>query len=154
MSVIPIQPDADGNREIVIRGRVSSGLGEGQFFTALDWVRTQFISKLGIDPFPGTFNLCLEDPGDQERIAAFRSGAGVEIMPGSPEFCSGKCFSVILDDTVAGAVVFPEVRDYPIDKLEIVAPVNIKSALRVEDGDFVTVRLVTGLDASRHDQVE
>lgn len=125
--------------EIVVRGRVSSGLGEGKFFTELPWVKAQFIAKLGIDPFPGTFNLTLEDPEDQKRVASLRSKAGLEIVPDSPEFCSGKCFNVIIEGVVAGAVVFPEVDDYPIDKMEIISPVSVKNVLKVEDGDTVTL---------------
>lgn len=129
-------------QETVVRGKVSSGLGEGKFFTQLTWARSQFIEKLGIDPYPGTFNVGLEDPEDRERVATFRKMAGIEIVPDSSEFCSGKCFSVVLEGAIVGAVVFPEVDDYPVDKLEIIASVNIKSALNVADGDAVSVTLL------------
>ena len=143
MSLSDSDLSANGcHEETVVRGRVSSGLGEGKFFTELPWAKAQFIAKLGIDPFPGTFNLGLEDPEDQKRIMALRKKAGVKIVPDSPEFCSGKCFGVVIEGMIAGAVVFPEVDDYPVDKLEIIAPVNIKSVLKIEDGDAVTVTLL------------
>ena len=37
-----------------IRGRLTSGVGQGKHFTRIDWARRQFIDKLHIDPFPGT----------------------------------------------------------------------------------------------------
>ena len=33
----------------VIRARLARGVGQGKYFTRLDWARRQFIDKLGID---------------------------------------------------------------------------------------------------------
>jgi hypothetical protein len=40
-----------------VQGTVITGLGRGAAFTALDWARSQFIARLGVDPHPGTLNL-------------------------------------------------------------------------------------------------
>jgi len=37
-----------------------------------------------------------------------------------------------------GAVLFPEVENYPDDKIEIVAPLRLKEHLGVGDGDQLT----------------
>jgi CTP-dependent riboflavin kinase len=44
---------------LILAGQVVTGRGQGATFTQLDWAREQFITKLGIDPFPGTLNLHL-----------------------------------------------------------------------------------------------
>ena len=42
---------------------------------------------------------------------------------------------------LTGAVVFPEIPDYPDDKFEIVAPLPIRETLGLQDGDLVNLRL-------------
>ncbi len=117
------------------------GLGQGRSFTELAWARAQFIEKLDINPYPGTLNLLLEQPEDLRSVAVLRSQAGIEIVPESPQFCSAKCFPVLLEGKLAGAIVFPEVDGYPPDKLEIISAVRVKTQLQIEDGDTVTVSL-------------
>ena len=41
-----------------------------------------------------------------------------------------------------GAVLFPEVKDYPKDKIEIVAPMRLKDHLGVRDGDALTLEFL------------
>ena len=43
-------------------GRLATGIGQGEHFTQLDWARAQFIDRLGIDPYPGTVNMIVDDP--------------------------------------------------------------------------------------------
>ena len=40
------------------------------------------------------------------------------------------------------AVLFPEVKDYPKDKIEIVAPMRLKDAFDVKDGDRLTLEFI------------
>jgi riboflavin kinase, archaea type len=39
-------------------------------------------------------------------------------------------------------VLLPEVTDYPKDKIEIVAPLRLKDALGVRDGDRLTLEFL------------
>jgi len=128
-----------------ITARIVSGLGQAKDFTSLSWVRQQMTDKLGIDPYPGTLNLALENPQDLALWQALRANRGVTIVPGAAQFCAAKCFSVKIDGRIAGAIVYPEVSDYPADKLEIVAPVSIKESLSLADGDTVTITITDGL---------
>jgi riboflavin kinase len=43
---------------------------------------------------------------------------------------------------IRGAVLLPEVANYPKDKIEIVAPVRLKEALNVGDGDPLVLEFV------------
>ena len=44
---------------------------------------------------------------------------------------------------VGGAILLPQVDDYPQDKIEIVAPVRVKDYFRVDDGDQLTVEFLS-----------
>lgn len=123
-----------------LEGTLRSGLGEGAMFTQLDWVAREFREKLGFVPHPGTLNLAL--CGETWAVARARlsDAAGITIEP-PPGYCAAKCFEVLINDCVKGAAVLPDIRDYPTDKLEIVAPVALRQKLRLRDGDLVNLRL-------------
>ena len=120
---------------MVLKGKVVSGLGEGRFFTELPWARKQFMDKLGIDPYPGTLNLKLDNPQILRQWEKVKSLPGIMIAPPPKEgFCNGRCFSILIEGRVRGAIVFPEVPGYPAEKLEIIAACNLKEVLDIKDG--------------------
>ncbi|MFQ5828757.1 MAG: DUF120 domain-containing protein [Candidatus Methylomirabilia bacterium] len=120
-----------------ISGRVVSGRGEGSRFTELEWFRGQ----LGFIPYPGTLNLEVRGRGWEALRRTLAREKGIPIVP--PEgFCAAKCFRVVVNDTLEGAAVFPEVPNYPPDKLEIVAPHPVRERLGLRDGDRVRVRVL------------
>lgn len=125
---------------VFLEGCLCSGLGEGAGFIALDWVEHQLHGKLGFSPYPGTLNLNLHGGDWESARLAMDQAAGVAIEP-PPGFCAAKCFSVTIDGRIEGAAILPEVPDYPADKLEIVAPVGVREALRLSDGDRVSLQL-------------
>lgn len=126
---------------MVLEGLLCSGLGEGAGFTTLDWVARQFRSKLGYSPFPGTLNLSLSGGDWESARTAMEQAPGIVIAP-PPGFCAAKCFTLVIDGRVQGAAVLPDVPDYPADKLEIVAPVAVREALCLSDGDRLTLHLL------------
>jgi CTP-dependent riboflavin kinase len=125
---------------VTLAGRLCSGLGEGASFTSLDWVEHQLRDKLGFRPYPGTVNLSLAGHDWDMARDAMLAAAGLAIDP-PPGFCAAKCFAVLIDDSIEGAAILPEVEGYPADKLEIVAPIAVRRELRLNDGDRVTLRL-------------
>ena len=118
------------------------GLGEGGKFTRIPWVRSQLISKLSIDPFPGTLNLEISARDDLENVKTLRSMDGIEIIPEDPSFCRGKCYLALIGDWLRGAVVVPDVPDYPSNKMELISDQNIKESLSVKAGDFLEVEIL------------
>jgi CTP-dependent riboflavin kinase len=56
-----------------------SGEGRGSDFTQLDWSRRQFIEKLGIDPYPGTLNLVVDDADSLDAWDELRGMPGTSI---------------------------------------------------------------------------
>jgi riboflavin kinase len=122
----------------VIQGIVQDGLGQGNSFTQLDWVRQQFRDKIGFDPCPGTLNLRVQD---RDGLAGLRAERGIRIEPGAPGFCAAKCFRVKVGDQITAAWIIPEVPGYPDDLVELMAPVRLRDALGLKIGDVVVVRL-------------
>lgn len=126
-----------------LEGVVCPGLGEGARFTAIDWVIEEFRLKLGFVPSPGTFNLHMAGAHWDSVRGRLQTEAGIGITPAAG-FCAAKCFTVRIAGQVAGAVVFPDMDDYPSSKFEIVAPVPVRSTLGVRNGDRVFLRVDIG----------
>lgn len=123
-----------------LEGEVAPGLGEGSRFTTIDWVIAEFRRKLGFIPWPGTFNLRMRGTAWERARTRLRTATGIAITP-RDGFCAAKCFGVHIAGHLTGAVVFPEMPDYPDDKFEIVAPLPIRETLGLQDGDLVNLRL-------------
>lgn len=124
-----------------LSGKVITGLGEGQYYISLDGYRTQFIEKLGFDPYPGTLNIKLDAPSIEIRKGI---SAGIRISGFTSEnrtFGSGSCFGVRIAD-MQGAVIVPERTHYPEDIIEIIAPVNLRKHLDLGDGSNVEVEVI------------
>ena len=126
-----------------IRGRLTSGVGQGKFFTHIDWARRQFIDKLSIDPFPGTVNLMIEEPDSMSAWDQVRNTQGVRIdnPNSSPDACSARCYPVSIDGRLDAAIVLPEVAGYSSNQIEFIAPVSVRGALGFNDGDSVILEV-------------
>jgi CTP-dependent riboflavin kinase len=109
---------------------------------ALDWVQEALQKSLGFSPFPATLNL---RPRAQEDVQVWEAvqneSGGIPLPPVNGGFCSARLYRVRIQrpagssDRVNGAVLLPDVKDYPKDKIEIIAPMRLKEAFGVEDGD-------------------
>ena len=127
----------------LLRGRLASGIGQGRVFTRLDWARRQFVDKLGIDPYPGTFNVVIDDP---DAVALWvrlkrRPGVAIENPGAGPHDCDGRCYPVRIAGRIEGAIVLPDVPDYPPAQVEVIAAVGVRDALALEDGDSVSLEV-------------
>ncbi len=133
---------ACGNNRVKIRGKIVEGLRVSANFTQIPWVRNQIISKLSIDPYPGTLNLEIIDQKDLRNFNELKATQGVEITPEDSSFCTGKCYSVLIEGKLKGAIILPVVENYPENKMELISSLNIKEALSVNSGDFLEVEIL------------
>jgi CTP-dependent riboflavin kinase len=129
------------HRELILTGRVVTGVGQGTMFTQLPWAKEQFVDKLGVDPYPGTLNLKIEDPDHLASLSALWQHEGICIPPPTSDFCAAKGFRVMVADRFPGAIVFPLVPGYAQDIIEIISPVHLRSSLGAEEGSVVTVKV-------------
>lgn len=119
-----------------------TGRGEAVAFTQVDWARRQFIAKLGIDPFPGTVNLIIDDPGELAKWSEIKILPGIIIVSPQSDWCNGRCYRVNIAGEIAGAIVLPEVPDYPAAQVEVIAAIGVRDALGIGDGDSLTIALL------------
>jgi riboflavin kinase, archaea type len=117
---------------------------------ALDWVQEALAKSLNFTPFPATLNVRPKGEDDARVWAAIQSDwPGIPLAPVDGGFCSARLYRVKVEgpsdaenSKAKGAVLLPNVTGYPKDKIEIVAPVRLKSVLGVEDGDQLTLEFV------------
>jgi riboflavin kinase, archaea type len=128
-----------------IHGVIFSDLGQASVFMALDRVQEALRKSLGFAPYPATLNVRPSKPHDARLWEQTqREIMAVPLAPVESGFCSARLYFVSIQplaggETVRGAVLLPAVVDYPRDKIEIVAPVRLKDALAVKDGDCLVL---------------
>lgn len=133
--------NADDKLKILsIKGKVTHGRGEGGKFIELPWVKKQITEKLGFIPFVGTLNIELTKKSLKVKNLLEKAEV-TEILP-LEGFYRGKCFKAYFMDNLKCAIIIPEVRNYPKDVLEIVAPVSLKEHFKLRDGDIVKVKVL------------
>jgi CTP-dependent riboflavin kinase len=129
-------------------GVIFSDLGLASSFMALDWVKLALERSLGFIPYPATLNVRPKGANDGETWRLVRSEDGTPLVASESGFCSARLYPVevlgVGDDggRIAGAVLVPEVKDYPGDKIEIVAPVRLKDHFGVGDGDPIVLEFL------------
>lgn len=128
---------------VVFRGRVFSGLGRGAYYVGLPGFRRRFEELLGYVPYPGTLNLRLNSRGEVKQRARLRETSGMSIAPfvhGGRRLSAVKCFGGGMCG-VGVALTIPEITDYDDSVVEVIAPVRLRDALGLSDGQAVSLRL-------------
>lgn len=121
---------------VTLQGKVISGQGGGTKFLSLPWVQEQITEKLGFKPFQGTLNLRLNEESIQAKRELVKTGKAIRIVP-VKGFCCGLCYRTRIMDKIDGAIIIPQVQDYPEDLLEVIAPVSLRKTLGLKEGDEV-----------------
>jgi riboflavin kinase, archaea type len=130
-----------------INSVIFSDRGEASSFMALDWVQAALKRSLGFVPFPATLNVRPKREEDARIWQAVQKNLpGIPLAPAADGFCSAHLYRVAMmgpgKGQANGAVLLPSVADYPKDKIEIIAPVQLKSALGLKDGDQLTLEFL------------
>ncbi len=119
-----------------------SGLGQGASFTGLSWAREHFLAKLGIDPYPGTLNLILDSEPERAKWREWKDRNGIVLSAPDDQWCDAWCYPVRIGGRLAGAIVVPDVADYPSDQIEIISPQSVRGTLALGDNDVLTLVLL------------
>jgi riboflavin kinase, archaea type len=131
----------EGPGHLGIGGEVASGLGEGRYYLSQPGYVLQFTERLGYPPYPGTLNVRLR-PAEIRRLAVLKDWTGVRIdgfEAGGRTFGGATCFSARLNGR-ACHLIRPD-RSHYQDVVEFIAPVRLRTSLRLKDGDRVTAEL-------------
>ncbi len=121
-----------------IKGKIVRGLGESGKFLAIDWVNRAVCDTFKFSPFCGTLNIDVKDPAIQKTL---KEQAKERIASREEGFCDALAFKGVINARYVCGVIIPLVPNYPEQILEIVAPVQLKDALGVDDGDEVELDL-------------
>jgi len=124
---------------VTISGRLVTGQGKGASFTRLPWAREQFLAHVGIDPYPGTLNLALDEADTRRSWEALRARPGEPIQPPEPGSCAARCYRVRLEGWLPGAIVLPEVPGYPTSQVEVISALPLRETLACADGDRISL---------------
>lgn len=123
----------DESRSGTLRGRVVSGLGEGQHFISREGYLKQFREKLGFEPFPGTLNIKLDCPFDPTSRPAIKIEG---FQDEGRAFGKCSCYRVKVKE-IKAVIVRPERSGHSPDLVEVIAPFSLRSSLGLADGDEV-----------------
>lgn len=130
---------------VELRGNVFSGLGEGAYYVSLKGYNEQFRKKIGFDPYPGTLNMRLSSVADRKiRSELGRFGAifieGFEDQQRTYGWV--KMQKCVVNNKIEGAVFSGFERTHYDDSvLEVLAPVNIREKLGLDDGSEAKVEI-------------
>ncbi len=128
-----------------VKGVVFSGEGIGSQFVKIPWAIRQIREKLGFTPYPGTLNIRLSETEAKDVKTILERVRGIDIVP-ERGFFPARCFRASVEKKVEGAVIVPEKPGYPSSVLEILAPVNLRRVLSLEDGNEVETTIFQDVD--------
>jgi len=131
---------------ITLEGTVFTGLGEGAYYISKERYRKQFIERLGFDPYPGTLNIRLTTDYDVKARSELEAYPAIEIEGFRNEnrtFGPVKCYSVMIENKVKGALILALRSHYDTSVIEIIAPVFLRKHLKLKDGHKVKVEVLT-----------
>lgn len=118
---------------VSLTGRLFSGQGVGHAFTQIDWVRAAFIEQLGIDPYPGTLNLLIEDDQALAAWQAMQRETAVIIRSPNPDWCDAHAYPVRIAKKYVGAIIVPQLPHYLSNHIEIIATIPLRQTLALQD---------------------
>jgi riboflavin kinase len=129
--------------EIVIKGHVVTGLGEGAYY--VDVYSSKFKSALGFKPYLGTLNVKIVDEESSKAISRMKNTTPLVLTGFSHKgrtFGDVICYRVKVNKKIEAAIVIAQRTHHSDEILEVVAPVDIRDALKISDDDEVTLIVV------------
>ena len=128
--------------EVLLKGILVSGMGEGAYYMSLKGYIKQFKSKIGYVPFPGTFNVKL---GKKEYTEAIRQFEGMEgtlidgYSDGKRTYGWVKCFRAKLNSSLDCQLIRLERTHHDTSTIELISKTNLRRAAKLSDGSSVSI---------------
>ncbi len=126
-------------QQLSLRGAVKDGLGEGRFYMSQDNYIRQFLQLFHFRPFSGTLNLTV----DSSAVDAFLLTKQHHTIHGfttkERSFGSLHCYPVQMEQKIRGVLIIPERSLHKPDTIEIVAPMNLREELQLQNGHEVEI---------------
>ena len=118
----------------MVKGNIVTGLGKGAYF--INKYQDYLKEALGFECFPGTLNVKVDETVKHKY---FKKNSLIvnEKSLGGVDFCLVK-----INQMYEGAVLFPHKTKHDKNIIEIVASVNLRKELKLNDGDEIECELV------------
>ncbi len=126
------------NRCVYLRGKVFSGVGEGRIYVGL--YRDLIKRVLGIEPYPGTLNIALDNAYITVAAKLFKSKPHFIIEPPAPSLAKGFVWKAYIWDTPC-FIVRPSITIYSFDVIEVISDKMLRGYLGLDDGSIVEIRV-------------
>lgn len=127
-------------KEMVLEGTIVRGLGEGTYFMSMPHYRKEIKKKLGFDAYPGTLNLKvgkiqanLLKKNNPIKISGFKKDHKM--------FGGADCYKAKIKG-INCSIIVPDLTKHQKNIIELIAPVHLKSELKLKDGDKITIELM------------
>src|SRR5919197_3982817 len=132
---------------IDFEGNIVSGMGEGAYYMSLQGYRKQFKEKLGYEPYLGTLNVRLTDQIYMNARLELGKHPSIFIdgfSDGTRTYGWVKCYRATINDGALenAAVLVLERTHYDDSMLEVIAPIWIKQAAGLKNGDRTKVQVL------------
>lgn len=121
-----------------IDGLIVRGLREGAYFMSMQHYQKEIKKKLGFSAYPGTLNIKVSK---KQKTSLDDSGKILieGFIKGDKTFGGIDCYKATIKN-INGAVIIPHMTKHR-DIIEFIAPVHLKSSLKLKDGDKIKVEL-------------
>jgi len=129
---------------VLLKGILVSGMGEGAYYMSLRGYTKQFKTKIGYIPFPGTFNVKLNKKEYTEAIRQFAGLEGIHIdgfSDGKRTYGWVKCFKATLNSSFDCELIRLERTHHDTSIIELISHRNLRKTAKLSDGSKVTITI-------------
>lgn len=121
-----------------IKGIVVSGIGEGKFYVSQKKYKAEFTKKLGIDPYPGTLNLMINE-AEKNRLLDLKKPVLIKgFATGSRTFGDIVCYNVLINQ-IRSAIIIPKRTHHDNNIIEVISKEFLRDKLNLKDGSEVEI---------------
>ena len=115
------------------------GLGEGTYFMSMQHYQNEIKKKLGFKAYSGTLNLKI----DAKKVSLLNNFKQIKIngfKQKNKTYGGADCYKAKIKN-IEGAVIVPHLVKHKKNIIEFIAPIHLKSELKLKDGNRVKVEL-------------
>jgi len=127
------------SENMIISGIIVKGLGEGVIFMSMPHYKHEIKTNLEFNAYPGTLNVKVT----KQQFDSLKNNLPIKIKGYKKDgktFGGANCHKAKIKE-INGAIIMPEINKHE-DIIEFIAPVRLKSELKLTDGDKVKIELI------------